>query len=76
MAARSSASSAKIKNSGIPPHSPIVHDYIYHKSILNNKLCGFRPRANYTDRATAACRRSYCQLWRIEVCRVVSAVES
>jgi hypothetical protein len=27
-----------------------------------NKLRGFNPPANYTDRATAACRRSYCQL--------------
>jgi hypothetical protein len=26
------------------------------------KLCGFSPQANYTDRATAACRRSWCQL--------------
>jgi hypothetical protein len=26
----------------------------------------FSPQANYTDRATAACRRSYCQLLRIE----------
>jgi hypothetical protein len=24
------------------------------------------PQANYTDRATAACRRSQCQLLRIE----------
>jgi hypothetical protein len=30
------------------------------------KLRGLSPRANYTDRATAACRRSYCQLLRIE----------
>jgi hypothetical protein len=30
------------------------------------KLHGLRPRANYTDRATAACRRSECQLVRIE----------
>jgi hypothetical protein len=29
-------------------------------------LCGFSPQANYTDRATAACRRSYCQILRIE----------
>jgi hypothetical protein len=29
-------------------------------------LRGFSPKANYTDRATAACRRSYCQLLRIE----------
>jgi hypothetical protein len=29
-------------------------------------LHGLSPRANYTDRATAACRRSDCQLVRIE----------
>jgi hypothetical protein len=32
--------------------------------ILNS--VAFRPQANYTDRSTAACRRSYCQLLRIE----------
>jgi hypothetical protein len=26
------------------------------------KLRGFSPQANYNDRATAACRRSQCQL--------------
>jgi hypothetical protein len=31
-----------------------------------NKLRGPNPRANYTDRATAACWRSQCQLLRIE----------
>jgi hypothetical protein len=31
----------------------------------NNKLHGLSPRANYTNRATAACRRSDCQLLRI-----------
>jgi hypothetical protein len=31
-----------------------------------SKLRGLSPRANYTDRATAACRRSDCQLLRIE----------
>jgi hypothetical protein len=30
------------------------------------KLHGLSPQANYTDRATAACRRSNCQLLRIE----------
>jgi hypothetical protein len=30
------------------------------------KLHGLSPRANYTDRATAACRRSDCQVLRIE----------
>jgi hypothetical protein len=33
---------------------------------FNIKLRGFSPQANYTDRATAASRRSYCQLLRIE----------
>jgi hypothetical protein len=40
-----------------------------------NKLRGLNPRANSTDRETSACRRSYCQLLRIEGCRVVSAVD-
>jgi hypothetical protein len=30
------------------------------------KLHGLSPRANYTDRATAGCRRSDCQLLQIE----------
>jgi hypothetical protein len=30
------------------------------------KLGGCSPQANYTDRATAACQRSQCQLLRIE----------
>jgi hypothetical protein len=34
--------------------------------ILSLSLHGLSPRANYTDRATAACRRSDCQLLRIE----------
>jgi hypothetical protein len=38
-----------------------------HKAHTNkSKLRGLSPRANYTDRATAACRRSQCQLFRIE----------
>ena len=43
--------------------------YTYDKT---KKLRGFSPRANYTDRAAAAGRRSYCQLLRIEGCHVVS----
>jgi hypothetical protein len=31
-----------------------------------NKLHGLSPRANYTDRATAACQRSDCQRLRIK----------
>ena len=34
------------------------------------------PRANYTDRAAAAGRRSYYQLLRIEGCHVVRATNS
>jgi hypothetical protein len=33
---------------------------------IKKKLRGLSPRANYTDRATAACRRSDCQLLRIK----------
>jgi hypothetical protein len=33
---------------------------------LKTKLHGLSPRANYTDRATAACRRNDCQLLRLE----------
>jgi hypothetical protein len=35
-------------------------------SDIKKKLQDLSPRANYTDRATAACRRSDCQLVRIE----------
>jgi hypothetical protein len=34
--------------------------------LAKNKLRGLSLHANYTDRATAACRRSWCQLLRIE----------
>jgi hypothetical protein len=37
------------------------------KGFSKKKLHGLSPRANYTDRATAACWRSDCQLLRIEV---------
>jgi hypothetical protein len=36
------------------------------KYKTKTKLHGLSPRANYTDRATTACRRSDCQLLRIE----------
>jgi hypothetical protein len=35
-------------------------------SINGGKLHGQSPRTNYTDRATAACQQSECQLLRIE----------
>jgi hypothetical protein len=37
-----------------------------HETMPRQKLRGFSPRANYTDRATAACRRSQCHLLWIE----------
>jgi hypothetical protein len=39
------------------------------------KLRGLCLRANYTDRATAACQRSQCQLLADRGCRVVSATD-
>jgi hypothetical protein len=36
------------------------------KKKKKTKLRGLSPQANYTDRATAACRRSDCLLLRIE----------
>ena len=42
---------------------------------MNHKPRGLSPQANYTDRAAAAGRRSYCQLLRIEGCHVVSATD-
>jgi hypothetical protein len=47
-------------------HRDLINHYIYIIYIKNLKLHGPSPRANYTDRATAACRRSDCQLVRIE----------
>jgi hypothetical protein len=49
--------------------------YHDHHPYIGHKLRGLSARANYTDRATAACRRSYCQLLRIEGCRMVSAAD-
>jgi hypothetical protein len=37
-----------------------------HAITKKKKLHGLSPRANYTDRATATCRRSDCQLLRIK----------
>jgi hypothetical protein len=35
-------------------------------ALLKTKLRGLSPRANYTERETAACRQSYCQLLRLD----------
>jgi hypothetical protein len=44
-------------------------------TYIKNKLRGHSPQANYTDRATAACYRSYCQLFADRGCRVVSVTD-
>jgi hypothetical protein len=44
-------------------------------SLLIKKLYGLSPRANYTDRATAACRRSDCQLFADRGCHVISVTD-
>jgi hypothetical protein len=42
---------------------------------LKTKLHGLGPRANFTDRETAACRRSDCQLSADRGCHVVSVMD-
>jgi hypothetical protein len=54
---------------------PIHISYLCYQQTNKNNLRGLSPRANYTDRATAACWRSQCQLFRIEECRVVSVTD-
>jgi hypothetical protein len=44
-------------------------------SLKKTKLHGLSPRANYTDRATAACRRSDCQFFADRGCHVVSVTD-
>jgi hypothetical protein len=40
-----------------------------------NKLRGLSLRTNYIDRATAACRRSDCQIFANRGCHVVSVTD-
>jgi hypothetical protein len=56
--------------------TPTIHPIAIPIKLSGNEICclikklhGLSPRANYNDRATAACRRSECQLLRIEVPR-------
>jgi hypothetical protein len=46
-------------------HSEVA-DIYSRKRLKKSKLHGLNLRSNYTDRATTACRRSNCQLLRIE----------
>jgi hypothetical protein len=48
-----------------------ITEYIKTKT----KLHGLSPRANYTDRATAACQRSDCQVFTDRGCHVVSVTD-
>jgi hypothetical protein len=43
-----------------------LYEYVLHSYSCKKKLHGLSPRANYTDRATAACWWSDCQLLQIE----------
>jgi hypothetical protein len=68
------------------PNSPAVFAWLCSDNLAfsasqKKKLRGLSPRANYTDRATAACRQNDCQLLRIEggtwlVWRIPTAVFS
>jgi hypothetical protein len=44
-------------------------------TYYKKKLHGLSPRANYTDRATTACRRSNCQFFADRGCHVVSVTD-
>jgi hypothetical protein len=52
----------------LPDLTGEVPDTAFQVTVIKqtNKLHGLSPRANYTDRATAASRRSNCQLLRIK----------
>jgi hypothetical protein len=45
------------------------------KDVIKLKLHGLSPPANCTDRATAACRRSDCQLFADRRCHMVSVTD-
>jgi hypothetical protein len=55
----------------------IIHQSSYgamlYSAATHKKLSDFSPQANYTDRATAACRRSLVPTFADRWCRVVSA---
>jgi hypothetical protein len=59
--------------------SGIMHEILRYTLMLTKqfkkKLHGLSPRANYTDRATAACRRSDCQLYADSEYHVVSVTD-
>jgi hypothetical protein len=59
------------KTSDSERYSPSPEPFRYYPPPPQNKtkkkkIYGLSPRANYTDRAIAACRRSDCQILRIK----------
>jgi hypothetical protein len=53
-------------DSTVPCLAQVRIEVLRTDTSIQKKLHGLSPRSNYTDRATAACRRSDCQLLRIE----------
>jgi hypothetical protein len=43
--------------------------------VPHKKLCGLSPRANYTDHATAACRRRQRKILQMQGCHVISITD-
>jgi hypothetical protein len=58
------AKTARARGRCDPINSSVTHKC--KATLIRAELRSMSPRANYIDRDTAACRRSYCQLWRIE----------
>jgi hypothetical protein len=59
----------------VRPLSANIYRFPCNAHISNIKLLGFGPRADYADRATAACWRSSAN-FADRGCRVVSATDS
>jgi hypothetical protein len=57
------------------PFTYILYSFWLLNRNKKTKLHGLSPRANYTDRTTAACRRSDCQLFADRGCHVVSVTD-
>jgi hypothetical protein len=53
----------------------ISNEAVSDRTIYIYKLHGLSPRANYTDRATAAFRRSDCQHFADKGCHVVTVTD-
>jgi hypothetical protein len=60
----------------IAPAIFVASGVCHNTSKGEKKLRGLSPRANYIDRATAACRRNDCQLFVDRGCHVVSVTDT